>query len=96
MTKYSREIIIHPIITEKGTHIKEDANGYLFKVQKNANKIGIKKAIEDIFDVKVRSVNTINYKGKPKTLGRFSGKRANWKKAIVFLEEGESIREFET
>ncbi|MBC8313711.1 MAG: 50S ribosomal protein L23 [Candidatus Cloacimonetes bacterium] len=93
--KNPRKIIIQPLITEKGTHIRADANGYVFKVNKNANKIEIKNAIEELFDVDVRKVNTINYKGKPKSLGRFTGKRASWKKALVFLSEGQSIKEFD-
>lgn len=95
MSKNPREIIIQTLMTEKGTHITEDANGYLFKVHIKANKIEIKDAIEKIFDVKVRKVNTIYYKGKPKSLGRYSGRRSDWKKAIVYLESGESIKEFE-
>lgn len=95
MSKNPREIIIQPHITEKGTHITEDANGYLFKVHRKANKIEIKDAIEEIFNVKVRKVNTIYYKGKPKSLGRYIGRRSDWKKAIVYLEPGESIKEFE-
>ena len=93
--KNPREIIIQPLITEKGTHIRDDANGYQFKVNKNANKIEIKNAIEKLFDVEVRKVNTINYKGKPKSLGRFVGKRSSWKKAVVFLMEGQNIKEFD-
>ena len=93
--KNPRDIIIKPLITEKGTHIKKDANGYLFQVQKDSNKIEIKNAIEELFNVDVRKVNTICYKGKPKSLGRYVGRRSDWKKAIVFLTKGQSIKEFE-
>ncbi|MBN2017704.1 MAG: 50S ribosomal protein L23 [Candidatus Cloacimonetes bacterium] len=95
MSKDAREIIIHPMITEKGTHIQEEAGGYLFKVRIDANKIEIKKAVEEIFKVHVRKVNTITNKGKPKNLGRYQGRRSDWKKAIVYLAKGESISEFE-
>ncbi|MEA3475936.1 MAG: 50S ribosomal protein L23 [Candidatus Cloacimonadota bacterium] len=95
MSKNPRKIIIQPLITEKGTHITEDANGYLFKVHRDSNKIEIKHAVEEIFDVKVKKVNTIYCKGKPKSLGRYVGRRPNWKKAIVYLESGESIKEFQ-
>jgi len=95
MNKDPRQIILHPIITEKGTHIQEEAGGYLFKVRLDANKIEIRNAIQEIFQVHVRKVNTINCKGKPKNLGRYQGRRSNWKKAIVYLVKGESISEFE-
>jgi large subunit ribosomal protein L23 len=95
MNKHPRKIILDTMFTEKGTHLKEDNNCYLFKVDRNANKIEIKSAIQEIFEVKVRKVNTMYYKGKPKSLGRHSGLRPNWKKAVVYLENGESIKEFE-
>jgi large subunit ribosomal protein L23 len=95
MKKNPRKIVIKLLITEKGTHIKENANGYLFKVDKDANKIEIKQAIEKLFNVDVRKVNTIYCKGKPKSLGRYVGRHSNWKKAMVFLEKGQSIKEFE-
>ena len=63
-------------------------NKYTFAVDINANKIQIRKAVEDLFDVKVKSVNTMRVKGKPKRLGVHRGYRPNWKKAIVTLEEG--------
>lgn len=95
MNKHPRKIILDTMFTEKGTHIKEDNNCYLFKVDKKANKIEIKNAIQEIFEVKVRKVNTMYYKGKPKTLGQHIGRRADWKKAVIYLESGESIKEFE-
>ncbi len=90
-----REIVISPMITEKGTHLKEKTNANLFKVAISANKIEIKKAIEKMFHVKVDKVNIIRQRGKVKSLGRFTGKRADWKKAMVFLVEGENISELE-
>lgn len=82
-----RTIILEPVITEKATKSKEQ-NKYLFKVRKNANKVQIKRAVEEIFKVKVESVNTQLVKGKTKRLGRFEGKRSDWKKAVVRLKEG--------
>ncbi len=94
--KYDREIIIAPIITEKTSSIKNTTNSYTFKVSVNANKIEIQKAIEKIFNVIVLNVNTIRQQGKVKRMGRFTGKRADWKKAIVKLKEGDSIADFES
>ncbi|MDU1877948.1 MAG: 50S ribosomal protein L23, partial [Finegoldia magna] len=76
------DIILKPIISEDSMEKMEDKK-YVFKVDKNANKIEIRNAIEKIFDVKVKSVNTMNVKGKVKRMGAHSGKRSDWKKAIV-------------
>jgi large subunit ribosomal protein L23 len=78
------DIIIKPIITEKSMTGMEESK-YTFKVLKDANKTEIKLAIEEAFDVKVAKINTLNVKGKVKRQGRFVGKRADWKKAIVTL-----------
>jgi len=93
--KQAREIVIAPMITEKTSSIQNTTNSYTFKVSVNANKIEIAKAIENIFNVDVIRVNTICQRGKVKRMGRYSGKRADWKKAIVKLKEGDSIAEFE-
>ncbi|MCF7794036.1 MAG: 50S ribosomal protein L23 [Candidatus Cloacimonetes bacterium] len=93
--KQPREIVISPIITEKSSSIQNANNSYTFKVSINANKIEIRYAIERIFNVHVLDVNTIRQRGKVKRMGRYSGKRADWKKAIVKLREGDSIAEFE-
>ena len=87
-------IVIAPVITEK-RRPGEGNNTYTFKVSINANKIEIKKAIEHIFSVKVLNVNTIRMIGKPKRLGKYSGKRPDWKKAIVTLRSGDKIADFE-
>ncbi|HRQ68015.1 MAG TPA: 50S ribosomal protein L23 [Candidatus Syntrophosphaera sp.] len=92
---HPRNIIISPIITEKSSNQIERTNTYSFKVSINANKIEIKHVIEKIFSVKVLDVNTIRMLGKPKRLGRYSGKRPDWKKAIVTLRDGDKIAEFE-
>lgn len=92
---HPREIIISPLITEKSGHQLELNNSYTFKVSMKANKVEIKKAIERIFSVRVISVNTITMMGKPKKLGKYEGKRSDWKKAIVTLKPGDKIAEFE-
>lgn len=89
--KHTYDVLHGPLLTEKGTLLKETENKVLFKVSKEANKIEIKKAVEEIFKVKVDRVATMNVKGKTKRMGRFEGKRADWKKAIVTLKEGEKL-----
>ena len=93
--KQAREILIAPLITEKSTSQQNSNNSYTFKVSLNANKIEIRKAVEKVFNVSVIDVNTINQRGKIKRMGRFSGKRADWKKAIVKLKAGDTISDFE-
>jgi large subunit ribosomal protein L23 len=93
--KYPRQIIISPMMTEKTTSLQNQNNCYTFKVSLNANKIEIQKAVERIFDVTVESVNTMKQRGKVKRMGRYSGKRADWKKAIVKLKAGNTISDFE-
>jgi large subunit ribosomal protein L23 len=90
--KNAHDIIIKPIITEDSMDRLAD-NKYTFQVAKDANKIEIAKAIEEIFDVKVAKVNTISVKGKEKRMGGYTGFRPDWKKAIVTLE-GEKTIEF--
>lgn len=92
--KLAREIIIKPVVTEKSVDLMQE-NKYCFRVAKDANKIEIKNAIEEIFKVTVVNVNTINVHGKMKRMGRTQGKTASWKKAIVTLREGDSIEVFE-
>jgi len=93
--KHAREIIISPLITEKSSHNHLTNNSYTFKVSVNANKIEIKQAIEKVFNVSVMKVNTLNQRGKVKRLGRYTGKRRDWKKAIVKLKAGDKIAEFD-
>ncbi len=88
-------IIIRPLITEKTTQQKDDNHQYVFEVHRDANKIEIKSAVEQLFKVKVLKVRTINVLGKIKRLGRKYGKRPDWKKAIVTLKEGDRIEFFE-
>ena len=90
----SRDIVIRPIITERGTDSMAIGR-YTFEVTIGANKHQIKKAVEDLFKVHVIDVNTMIIKGKVRGFGRFSGKRKDWKKAVVSLREGDSIPLFE-
>lgn len=90
----ARDIIIRPLITEKSTTLMAEGK-YVFEVAKAANKIEIAKAISQIFNVKVASVNTVNVEGKIKRMGRSIGKRSDYKKAIVKLAAGETIEFFE-
>lgn len=89
------DIIKSPLITEKTTIQKEASNQISFKVSRMANRIEIKRAVENIFNVKVSGVRTMQVKGKTKQRGRIIGKRKNWKKAIVTLMPGERIDFFE-
>lgn len=94
MTK-AFDIIQAPIITEKTMSLKENFNKYTFKVAKTANKVEIKKAVEEIFKVKVLSVNTINVLPKRKRVGNHEGYKPAYKKAICKLADGNKIDAFE-
>jgi len=89
------EIIKRPLITEKSTIQKESANQITFEVDRKANRVEIKKAVEGIFKVKVASVKTLQVMGKFKRRGRILGKRNDYKKAVVRLMPGERIEFFE-
>ena len=89
--KNTYDVIKGPLLTEKGTKLKDAHNKVVFEVGRAANKIEIKKAFEDIFNVKVLKVSTINQLGKKKRLGLKQGKRSDWKKAIVTLKPGEKL-----
>lgn len=80
-------VIVRPLITEKGTHFATSRNAYTFEVNKAANKTEIKGAVERLYNVKVREVRTANYKGKPRRRGRHIGRTPGWKKAVVVLQE---------
>lgn len=91
----SHEVIIRPLITEKTSIQKELSNQLSFEVDRRANRIEIKQAIESIFNVRVAAVKTMQITGKIKQRGRITGKRRDWKKAIVKLMPGERIDFFE-
>ncbi|MDH4099915.1 MAG: 50S ribosomal protein L23 [Nitrospirota bacterium] len=84
-------VILKPYITEKSALLKEGLNQYAFKVAKDANKVEIRNAVQELFNVKVADVRTINYDGKSVRFGLKKGRRADWKKAIVTLKAGEKI-----
>ena len=91
--KAPQDIIIKPIITERSMDALQTGK-YTFKVDRNANKIEIAEAMEKLFDVKVAKVNTMNCNGRTKRVGRYVGKTADWKKAIVTLKEDSKTIEF--
>jgi len=92
--KISSDIILRPIISEQSTEHVE-LKKYVFEVLPTANKIEIKKAVEDLFEVEVTKVTTLNMKGKTKRMGRYpAGNRKNWKKAVVKLSDRSKTIEF--
>ena len=80
-------IIIKPLVTEQGMHFANTRNAYSFEVNKKANKIQIRNAVEKLYNVKVLGVRTANYKGKARRRGRSIGYTRSWKKAVVVLHE---------
>ena len=94
MNLVAHDIIIRPLITEMSSRLME-LNKYSFEVHLSANKIQVRKAIEEIFKVKVTGVHIMNIHPKPKRMGAFIGKSRSWKKAIVSLAPGERIDFFE-
>ncbi len=91
----ARDVIIRPVVTERSTILADEEDAFTFIVAEDANKIEIKRAVERLFDVRVRSVNTMRYRGKWRRLGRNYGRRPSYKKAIVKLVEGERIDVYE-
>jgi large subunit ribosomal protein L23 len=90
----NHEIIRRPLVTEKSTGMKDIANVIAFEVAPEANKIQVKRAVEELFKVKVDEVRLLNVRGKIKRLGRFAGRRRDWRKAYVKLAEGQKAPEF--
>lgn len=88
------DILQQPLVSEKSVQMM-DNNKYCFRVHPWANKVQIKSAVETIFKVKVTAVNTGNYSGKFRRMGRYEGYKESWKKAIVTLKEGDKIEIFE-
>jgi large subunit ribosomal protein L23 len=84
-----REVLIRPLMTEKTMREKEERNTVAFRVRPDANKVEIR--VEAVFNVKVAAVRTASYEGKLKRMGRFAGRRADWKKAVVTLQPGHKI-----
>ena len=90
----ARDVIIRPLVTEKSTE-QQGLNKYVFEVDKRANKVQIKQAVEKIFGVKVRKVNTSRIPGKLRRQGRTMGRTPERKKAVVTVAEGQEIKIFE-
>jgi large subunit ribosomal protein L23 len=90
----ANQIIRRPLVTEKSTIQRELGNVIAFEVDGNANKIEVKRAVEELFKVKVEEVRLFNVRGKMKRMGRWVGKRRDWRKAYVRLKEGEKAPEF--
>jgi len=93
--KGPHHVVLRPLLTEKGTRLKAEGNQYLFWVAKTANKVEIKRAIEELFRVTVLDVRTLRMRGKVKRLGRFQGRRPDWKKAVATLKQGDTIELYE-
>lgn len=89
------KILLKPLVTEKSSLLRENGNQVVFEVAQDANKQVIKAAVEKAFKVTVEDVRTMVVRGKYKTVGRFQGKRSNWKKAVVSLKAGDKIDLFE-
>ncbi len=92
MTIY--DVIVRPIITEKGHDKREEENTLCFEVDRAANKVQIKTAVQKLFKVKVAEVRTVSQTGKLRRQGRFEGYRPDWKKAYVKLKAGEKMPEY--
>ncbi|HVS32405.1 MAG TPA: 50S ribosomal protein L23 [Thermoanaerobaculia bacterium] len=91
----ANQIIRRPLVTEKSSIMRETgANIIAFEVDPDANKIEVKKAVEELFKVKVEEVRLFNVRGKMKRMGRWAGKRRDWRKAYVRLKEGEKAPDF--
>ncbi len=90
----AHDIIVRPVVTEKSSRQMESGK-YTFEVLPKANKVEVKKAVEEIFKVKVQKVHTIKVRSKPKRLGMHLGRSRSWKKAIITLAPGERIEFFE-
>ena len=90
------DVLIRPLLTEKITAIREIKNSVAFAVDRRATRVDVRHAVEKVFSVKVSSVNVINVRGKKKRQGRYLGKRADWRKALVTLKEGEKIELYES
>jgi large subunit ribosomal protein L23 len=96
MKREPHDVLVRPLLTEKITALRESANKVGLVVRGDANRIEIKQAVESALKVRVERVNVMNVRGKLKRLGRFAGRRPNWKKAIVTLKAGEKLELYES
>jgi len=88
------QVLLRPLVTEKGVDKKDNERTLCFQVKLDANKTQVKAAVEKLFKVKVEEVRTANFDGKLRRRGRFAGYRSNWKKAYVRLKAGEKVPDF--
>lgn len=95
MTRGFHDLIVRPILTEKLTDLRETQRKIALLVRADANKVEIKKAVEQTLKVKIEKVNVMNVMGKVRRIGRMSGKKPDWKKAIVTMKVGEKLELFE-
>jgi large subunit ribosomal protein L23 len=89
------QVIVSSVVTEKSERIRAADRKYTFRVYRTANKIEIRQAVEKLFKVHVTDVRVMNYMGKLRRMGRFQGRKPDWKKAIVTLKKGETIESLE-
>ena len=88
------DILVRPLVTEKGIIKKDEERTLCFQVSRDANKIQVKQAVEKLFGIKVDEVRTANFEGKLRRRGRFAAYRSDWKKAYVRVQEGQKVPEF--
>jgi large subunit ribosomal protein L23 len=88
-------VVLSQVVTEKAERLKAERSRYTFRVAATANKIEVRDAVQRLFKVHVREVRVMNYLGKSRRMGRFSGRRPDWKKAVVTLKQGERIESLE-
>lgn len=96
MSEKLHQVLIRPLITEKVTSLRESGNTVAFVVSPRANRVEVRRAVESLLKVKVERVNILNVMGKTKRLGRFVGKKQDWKKALVTLKAGEKLELYES
>lgn len=90
----AHRVLVKPLVTEKAANLSSH-NQYVFMVSKTANKISVAKAISEVYGVKPLSINMVNVKGKVVRRGRITGKRSDWKKAVITLAKGQTIKVYE-
>jgi large subunit ribosomal protein L23 len=88
------DVLVKPLVTEKGMTKKEEERTLCFQVSGDANKIQVKQAVEKLFSVKVEQVRTANFEGKLRRRGKFTGYKSDWKKAYVKIAAGQKVPEF--
>jgi large subunit ribosomal protein L23 len=96
MSEKLHQVLIRPLLTEKVTSLRESGNTVAFVVSSRANRVEVRRAVESLLKVKVERVNILNVMGKTKRLGRFVGKKQDWKKALVTLKAGEKLELYES